>query len=104
MHGMLEWDDLRYFLAVLRHGTHAAAGKALRVAPTTVARRLSALEEALGARLLVRTPAGLVPSEAGQLLRARAERMEAEAAASERELTGDDRRVAGRVRLTLPEG
>lgn len=91
-------------LAVHRHGTHAAAGRALKVAPTTVARRLAALEEALGARLLVRIPSGLVLSDAGQMLRTRAERMEAEVVASERELAGGDQRVAGRVRLTLPDG
>ena len=56
MTAMLQWDDLRYFLAVHRHGAHAAAGRALRVAPTTICRRLAALEEALGVKLFQRTP------------------------------------------------
>jgi DNA-binding transcriptional LysR family regulator len=101
---MLQWDDLRYFLAVHRHGTHAAAGRALRVAPTTIGRRLAALEEALGVKLFQRTPAGLVLGESGQVLRAHAERVEAEVLASERELTGADRRVSGPVRLTAGDG
>ncbi|MCP3143869.1 LysR family transcriptional regulator [Pyxidicoccus xibeiensis] len=101
---MLQWDDLRYFLAVHRHGTHASAGRALRVAPTTIGRRLAALEEALGVKLFQRTPAGLVLGEAGQVLRAHAERVEAEVLASERELTGADRRVAGAVRVTAGDG
>lgn len=104
MQRMLEWDDLRYFLAVHRHGSHAAAGRALRVAATTVGRRLTALEEALGMRLLERTPAGLVLSDAGRALKVRAERVEAEVLASERELEGGDRRVEGRVRLTAGDG
>ncbi|QRK08292.1 LysR family transcriptional regulator [Archangium violaceum] len=104
MHGMLAWDDLRYFLAVYRHGTHAAAGRALRVAATTIGRRLGALETELGVKLLRRTPGGLVPTEAGERLRAHAERVEAEVLASERELTGEDQRVAGPVRLTSGDG
>jgi DNA-binding transcriptional LysR family regulator len=101
---MLQWDDLRYFLAVHRHGTHAAAGRSLRVAPTTIGRRLAALEEALGVKLFQRTPTGLVLGENGQVLRAHAERVEAEVLASERELTGADRRVSGPVRLTAGDG
>ncbi|MBJ6764993.1 LysR family transcriptional regulator [Myxococcaceae bacterium JPH2] len=101
---MLEWDDLRYFLAVHRHGSHAAAGRALRVAATTMGRRLTALESALGVKLLRRTPSGLVLTEAGQRLRGHAERVEAEVLASERELTGEDQRVAGQVRLTAGDG
>jgi DNA-binding transcriptional LysR family regulator len=101
---MLQWDDLRYFLAVHRHGTHAAAGRALRVAPSTIGRRLATLEKSLGVKLFQRTPAGLVLSASGQTLRAHAERVEAEVLASERELTGADRRVAGHVRLTSGDG
>lgn len=101
---MLEWDDLRYFLAVHRHGTHAAAGRALRVAATTIGRRLSSLETGLGVKLLRRTPGGLVPTEAGQRLRLHAERVEAEVLASERALTGEDQRVSGPVRLTSGDG
>ncbi len=101
---MLQWDDLRYFLAVHRHGTHAAAGRVLRVAPTTIGRRLAALESALGVKLFQRTPSGLVLGEAGQVLRAHAERVEAEVLASERELTGADTRVSGPVRLTAGDG
>ncbi|WP_395851636.1 LysR family transcriptional regulator [Cystobacter fuscus] len=101
---MLQWDDLRYFLAVHRHGTHAAAGRSLRVASTTIGRRLAALEEALGVKLFQRTPTGLVLGESGQVLRAHAERVEAEVLASERSLTGADKRVSGPVRLTAGDG
>ena len=41
---MLDWNDLRYFLAVARDGSTLAAGRALRVSQTTVARRIAALE------------------------------------------------------------
>ena len=55
---MLDWNDLRYFLAVARKGSTLAAGRNLRVSQTTVARRVAALEEALGVRLFDKRQAG----------------------------------------------
>jgi len=46
-HRMLDWDDLRYFLAIAREGTLARAGSELEINATTVGRRLSALEARL---------------------------------------------------------
>ncbi|HZZ86002.1 MAG TPA: LysR substrate-binding domain-containing protein [Anaeromyxobacteraceae bacterium] len=101
---MLEWDDLRFFLAVHRRGSHAAAARALGVAPTTIGRRLAALEEAAGARLFLRTPEGLAPTAAARALLPRAERVEAEVLDAERELGGADARPTGTVRLTCGDG
>jgi DNA-binding transcriptional LysR family regulator len=101
---MLAWDDLRVFLAVHRARSHAAAGRALRVAPTTVGRRLAALEAAVGARLFTRGPEGLMATEASRALLARAERMEAEVLEAERELSGADARPTGSVRITTGDG
>jgi len=101
---MLDWDDLRVFLAVHRTRSHAAAGRTLRVAATTVGRRLSGLEARVGAHLFSRTPEGLVPTAAATALLAHAERMEAEALATERLLTGADARPTGVVRLTCGDG
>jgi len=42
---MLDWDDLRYFLAVQRARTLAGASAKLGINATTVGRRLAALEE-----------------------------------------------------------
>ena len=55
---MLDWDDLRFFLAIARRGSLTAAAKDLRVAQSTVGRRLATLESSLSARLLLRTPDG----------------------------------------------
>ncbi len=101
---MLEWDDLRFFLAVHRARSHAGAARLLKVAPTTIGRRLAALEEAVGARLFARTPDGLAATAAAQALLARAERIEAEALEAERELAGADARPAGTVRVTCGDG
>jgi DNA-binding transcriptional LysR family regulator len=66
----------------------------------TVGRRLAALEADLETALFERTPAGLVATPAGQVLGRRAEQMELELLASERELNGRDARLEGEVRIT----
>ena len=100
---MLDWDDLRFFLAVARHGSLSAAAKDLRVAQSTVGRRLASLEASLGVRLLYRTPQGYVPTLAGHDVRDQAERLEAEALSVERNVGGRDTRLAGLVRVTCAE-
>jgi DNA-binding transcriptional LysR family regulator len=101
---MLQWDDLRVFLAVRRTGSHAGAARTLKVAPTTVGRRIAALQAAVGSRLFTRTPDGLVGTAAARALTVRAERMEAEALQAERELSGADLRATGTVRITCGDG
>jgi DNA-binding transcriptional LysR family regulator len=96
----VNWDDLRYFLAVHRCGSHKAAARVLRVAPTTVGRRIAALESGLRATLFVRTPDRLKTTPAGLSLLPRAERVEAEAQASERDLQENQATLAGPLRVT----
>jgi DNA-binding transcriptional LysR family regulator len=100
---MIDWNDLRHFLAVARERTLTRAATRVRLNPTTVGRRLSALEEQIGARLFDRTPEGYVLTEAGRELLPRAERMEAEALALEREVQGADQRQEGIVRVSATE-
>ena len=100
---MLDWDDLRFFLAVARHGSLSAAAKELHVAQSTVGRRLASLEATLGVRLLNRTPDGYVPTLGGQGVREQAERLEVEALSLERSVGGRDTRLAGLVRVTCAE-
>jgi len=99
----MDWDDLRYFLAIQRAGTLARAARALRINATTVGRRLAVLEETVGARLFDRTPDGYTLTRAGHDLLPHAERMEAEALALERAVRGADQRLEGTVRLSVTE-
>lgn len=99
----LEWDDLRVFLAICRHGTLSAAARELKVNQTTVSRRLSALEATLDARLFDRLPEGFVPSEVGKGVLESAEAMEAQALAVQRQASGEDKRLEGVVRMTCTE-
>jgi DNA-binding transcriptional LysR family regulator len=98
-----DWSDARVFLAIERCGSLSAAGRQLRVEQSTVGRRLASLEAQLGARLFDRTPEGYLLTGSGERLLAHAEAMEAEALAAEREVGGDEERLAGVVRLTAPQ-
>lgn len=64
----ISWDDIRVFLAYLRKGTVASAAAELKISPPTISRRMSALQEALGFPLLVRSSHGLELSERAQPL------------------------------------
>jgi DNA-binding transcriptional LysR family regulator len=100
---MIDWNDLRYFLAIARVGTLARASRVLGINATTVGRRLAALEEQVQARLFDRTPDGYVLTPSGRDLLPRAERMEGEAIALDRDVLGADQRASGSVRLTATE-
>lgn len=100
----VDWNDLRYLLALKRAGSLAGAARELKVDGSTVSRRLAALEEALGAHLLRRTPDGLTFTEAGEAAAATAAKLEASTAELERTLSGEDERPEGTVRLTFPDG
>ena len=96
---VLDWDDLRFFLAVARHGTLAAAAKELHVTQSTVSRRLAALQEKMGVRLLQRSADGYAVTLAGESIRAHVERVEAETLMVERAVAGLDARPEGMVRI-----
>jgi DNA-binding transcriptional LysR family regulator len=103
MHGYMEWTDLRYFLAAVRGGNLSAAARELGVNYTTVGRRLDALQHGLGATLIQRTPDGLTLTRAGEAVRELCEKIEATALEIERRAAGQDRELAGTVRLTATE-
>ncbi|MBM3573037.1 MAG: LysR family transcriptional regulator [Alphaproteobacteria bacterium] len=96
----MEWSDLRYVLAIARAGTLAAAARRLGVNQTTVARRLAATEADLGSRLFERAEGVLSPTEAGEVVIARAGRVEREVENIESVIGGGDDLPAGTVRVT----
>lgn len=100
----MDWDDLKYLLAVARAGSLAAASRDLGVDPTTVGRRIVALETRLSTRLFDRMRDGFRPTAAGEIAMARAEEMEAQALSVETRLSGSDARIEGSVRLTALDG
>lgn len=99
---MERWDDLRIFLAAFREGSCAAAGARLGVNQSTISRRISALESALGVRLFDRTPEGLVPTAAAEEIVPRAELFEVTAAELIGAVEGLDTSLCGVVRIASP--
>lgn len=100
---MLDWNDLRYFLAVAESGSTLAAGRALRVSQTTAARRVAALEETLGLTLFDRRQAGYALTPAGEALLDHARGVAAAAGAFADAAASQGREVSGAVRLTTEE-
>ena len=100
---MFDWNDLRYFLAVAREGSTLAAGRALRVSQTTVARRTAALERAVGLPLFEKRQAGYVLTPAGEQLLRQAEQVELAANSFAEAAGGAARDLSGTVRITTEE-
>ncbi len=96
----VNWDDLKYLLAAADAGALAAAARALSVDPSTVSRRISALERDLGAELLARTPEGLTLTDAGRSAVATARIVEAQLATLAAEIGGERAEPAGHVRVS----
>lgn len=95
----MDWDDLRYVLAIVRERTLSRAAAALGTSHTTVGRRLRGIEEALGVRLFDATPEGYVATAAGHALAEVAERVEAEVLAVEGRVLGQDAQLHGQLRV-----
>ena len=100
---MLDWNDLRYFLAVADGGSTLAAGRALRVSQTTVARRIAALEDAIGFPLFEKRQAGYALTPAGEQLLNRARNVEVAATAFSEAAAAEKRDTSGTVRITTQE-
>jgi DNA-binding transcriptional LysR family regulator len=96
----MEWSDLRVFLAIAREGTLGAAARKLGQTQPTMGRRLQALEQAVGHKLFQRTRAGFVLTDEGAALLNHVERMEDEALAFQRQLTGQEKQLDGMLRIT----
>ncbi len=86
----MDWDDLRFFLAIARAGSLGAAARQLGVSHPTVGRRLQALEQASGQAFFRRTSQGLVPTAMGEGILNLAEEMESSALAIARRIDGSE--------------
>lgn len=102
----MDWDNLRYFLELARAGTLMAAARRLAVDHTTVARRIQALEKALGAALFTREAGGHRLTEAGRRLQIQAEAMELAFRTIENTSVGlaPQEGLSGTVRVGATEG
>lgn len=99
----MDWDDLRLFLAVARAESLSGAGKQLRLDPATLGRRIARLEEALEARLFVKSPQGYALTDEGSRILAHAERAEQAMSGVAEELRGTQG-LTGQIRIGAPDG
>ena len=100
---MLDWNDLRYFLAVARTGSTLAASKQLKVSQATVSRRVTVLEDVIGVKLFVRKPSGYSLTPRGESVLPAAESVESAILSFSDNIAAEARRLAGTVRLTTVE-
>src|ERR1700685_2033098 len=98
------WDDLRFFLALVRAGNPHAAAKGMRTDHTTVRRRISALETALRTHLFNSHGGDYELSAEGDRLLKYAEEIESLAGRIEEEIADSDGAISGTVRVGAPEG
>ncbi|QYA05060.1 LysR family transcriptional regulator [Rhizobium sp. B21/90] len=99
---MIDWDDVRYFLAAARGGSVRATAKNLGVNHATVLRRIAQLEEHLGAQMFEKLPSGYRLTAAGEEVLEFANQMEASSHQLETRVFGRDQSVRGLLRVTLP--
>ncbi|HWB46365.1 MAG TPA: LysR family transcriptional regulator [Hyphomicrobiaceae bacterium] len=100
---MFEWDDVKYFLAVARHGSTLAAAKAMSLSQSTVQRRVTELERKLGRELVKRHATGYRLTEFGEEMLPYAEQIERAALAFEQRKAVIERGEGGVIRVTCPE-
>ncbi len=100
---MFDWNDLRHFLAVARHGSTIAAAKALNLSQSTVHRRLDELETQIGRPIVIRQATGYRLTEFGKELLPIATKVEEAINSLERFLVASDEAPTGSVRVTCSE-
>ncbi len=101
--GMENWDDLKFALAIHRHGGLSGAARAMGVNHSTVSRRLSGLENRMGVRLFDRFANGLTATAFGRHAIQTAEEMERHALDLELAIAGQDMELAGPLKVSAPQ-
>jgi LysR family transcriptional regulator, nitrogen assimilation regulatory protein len=97
----MELRELRYFRAVAECGSFSKAAAKLSIAQPSLSRQIQALEHELGAPLLLRTPRGAMPTEAGTLLLNYVTRLEDDVDGIKRTIASFATRVTGSLRIAV---
>jgi DNA-binding transcriptional LysR family regulator len=100
----MDWDNARIFLAVTRTGQFLAAARQLDLDHATIARRITALELSLGAKLFDRRTTGCTITATGERFLLAAERIETEMLSAQADITATDLTISGTVRIGAPDG
>ncbi|MBB1493046.1 MULTISPECIES: LysR substrate-binding domain-containing protein [unclassified Paracoccus (in: a-proteobacteria)] len=99
---MLDIRQLRYFVAIVEHGSFSRAANFLHVAQPALSLHVRNMEADMGTPLLIRVPRGVEPTEAGTILMRHARIILDQLTVAEEEIRGHDNDPSGEVRLGLP--
>ncbi|WDE11952.1 LysR family transcriptional regulator [Thalassomonas haliotis] len=99
----MNWDDLKYFLAVCRMGSIRAAAAELNVNHATVSRRINNFEASLGQRLFERSAKGYIRTKIADEIYRESSHLEERLSTVSRQVAGKDNSLCGDIRITLPE-
>lgn len=100
----LNWDDLRFFLALCRHQSFVSAAIELNTTHPTVARKISGLETSLQSQLFQRSSKGCTLTPAGEKLQPYAEQLESTFIRLQEAVSGKNKQLVGAVRVGAPNG
>ena len=101
----MDWDGLRYFLAVARTSKVSEAGRRLGVEHSTVSRRIRQLEQEIGTVLFDKSRRyGYLLTEAGRNLLLHAEKMESELLNAQQVINVFEEDLSGNIRVAATEG
>lgn len=101
----MNWDGLRYFLAVARTSKVSEAGRRLGVEHSTVSRRIRQLEQEIGTVLFDKSRRyGFVLTETGRNLLQYAEKMESELLNAQQQINVFEEDLTGNIRIAATEG
>lgn len=98
----MNWDNIRFFLAVARAGSLAGAARDMSVKHSTVLRRINQLENDMDIKLFNRLNSGYNLTDSGKRILDDAVSMESNAIKMSRELRGSDQTLSGTINFTLP--
>jgi DNA-binding transcriptional LysR family regulator len=96
--------QIESFAAVAAKGSLTAAAQAEGVAPAVIGRRIDALEERLGVKLLVRTTRRLTLTHEGSAFLEDCQRILADIANAEASVSAGGVKASGHLRITAPAG
>lgn len=101
---MGKFTQLESFVAVATLGTLSAAARQANIAPAMMGRRLDALEERLGVKLIIRSTRKLSLTPEGHIFLEEAQRILKDLADTESLITQGKVKISGPLRLTAPAG
>jgi len=98
----MNFRQLKYFVAIIDEGSMLKATEILRVAQPALSQHIANLEDELGVQLLVRTPRGVVPTQAGEVLYLHAKKIAAQMKLAADDVQSEADTPKGEVAVVLP--